>query len=190
VPGLSEPEQILPHLAQKHLNTFLYIVFAGALISAILSTVDSALLAASALVSHNLIVPAVKTISDQGKVRVARILVMVCGIIAFVLALHAERVYTLVEEASAFGSAGIFIVVVFGLFTRFGGSMSAAVTLLAGMSTWIIGHHVIAISAPYLVSLAVALVSYVLVGLFEARRSEAGVNDQTLPEKSINYDFR
>lgn len=190
VPGLTEPEQILPHLAQKHLNAFVYIVFAGALISAILSTVDSALLAASALVSHNLIVPAVKTISDQGKVKVARMLVMVCGVIAFVLALHAERVYTLVEEASAFGSAGIFIVVVFGLFTRFGGSMSAAITLLTGMSTWIIGHHVINIAAPYLMSLAVALASYVLVGLYEAWQTETQPDEIKLSKKSINYDFR
>jgi SSS family transporter len=173
VPGLEQPEQILPRLAREHLNTFLYIIFAGALISAILSTVDSALLAASALVSHNLIVPAVKTISDQGKVRVARIVVMACGIIAFVLALHADRVYTLVEEASAFGSAGIFIVVVFGLFTRFGGSMSAAVTLLTGMSAWIVGHHVLDLRAPYLLSLATALVSYVLAGYLEKRRPKS-----------------
>lgn len=173
VPGLEQPEQILPRLAREHLNTFLYIIFAGALISAILSTVDSALLAASALVSHNLIVPAARTISDQGKVRVARIVVMACGIIAFVLALHADRVYTLVEEASAFGSAGIFIVVVFGLFTRFGGSMSAAVTLLTGMSAWIVGHHVLDLGAPYLLSLATALVSYVLAGYLENRRPKS-----------------
>jgi hypothetical protein len=80
-----------------------------------------------------------------------------------------------VEEASAFGSAGIFIVVVFGLFTRFGGSLSAAVTLLAGMSTWIIGHHFMDIGTPYLASLAVALASYVLVGFFETRWIERGL---------------
>ena len=170
LPGLEHPEQILPSLARDHLNTFLYIVFAGALISAILSTVDSALLASSALLSHNLIVPAVKFISDEGKVKVARYMVMICGIIAFVMALHAGRVYTLVEEASAFGSAGIFTVVIFGLFTRFGGVISAGVTLAAGIITWIVGHHVLDLATPYLISLAIAFGSYILVGCWEERR--------------------
>ena len=46
-PGLDEPEQLVALLAQQHLSTFLYVLFAGALISAILSTVDSCLLAAA-----------------------------------------------------------------------------------------------------------------------------------------------
>ncbi|MDZ7265570.1 MAG: sodium:solute symporter family protein, partial [candidate division KSB1 bacterium] len=49
LPGLSDPEHVLPLMAQQHLSRVLYIIFAGALVSAILSTVDSALLAASAL---------------------------------------------------------------------------------------------------------------------------------------------
>ena len=54
-PGLEEAEQIVPTLAQKYLPAVLYVMFAGALISAILSTVDSALLASASLVSHNIV---------------------------------------------------------------------------------------------------------------------------------------
>ncbi|MEC4747158.1 hypothetical protein [Methylomicrobium sp. Wu6] len=39
--------------------------------SAILSTVDSALLAASALLSHNLIAPLLKTDNDEAKIKIA-----------------------------------------------------------------------------------------------------------------------
>ncbi|MGR9086640.1 MAG: sodium:solute symporter family protein [Gammaproteobacteria bacterium] len=169
LPGLEQPEQILPTLARDHLNTFFYIVFAGALISAILSTVDSALLASSALLSHNLIVPAIKSIRDESKVKLARWMVLVCGIIAFVMALSAGRVYTLVEEASAFGSAGIFTVVLFGLFSRFGGALSAGVTLAAGVLSWLVGRHVLELATPYLLSLSVAFGSYVMVALWENR---------------------
>ncbi|WP_374089148.1 sodium:solute symporter family protein [Methylomicrobium lacus] len=171
LPGLNEPEQILPNLAQKYLHTFFYIIFAGALISAILSTVDSALLAASALLSHNLIVPMLKIGNDEAKVKIARLMVLASGIVAFALALNAGRVYTLVEEASAFGSAGIFTVVIFGLFTSFGGVISAGVTLAAGMLTWIVGHHVLDLATPYLVSLSVAFASYLLVGSWESMRA-------------------
>jgi SSS family transporter len=171
LPGLTEPEQILPTLAQNYLPTFFYIIFAGALISAILSTVDSALLAASALLSHNLIVPAIRIHDEAAKVKIARMMVLAGGIAAFALALNADRVYTLVEEASAFGSAGIFTVVIFGLFTSFGGAISAGVTLAAGMLAWIVGNHVLELETPYLVSLSAALASYVLAASWENVRA-------------------
>lgn len=167
LPDLSEPEQILPQLAQQFLPTFLYIIFAGALISAILSTVDSALLAASALLSHNLLIPAFTIDNERHKILLARSLVMLSGIIAFMLAWHADRVYSLVEEASAFGSAGIFVVVIFGLFTRFGGVYSAAVALLGGIISYVSGHYWFELETPYLLSLAVAFGCYVLSAPWE-----------------------
>ena len=91
VPNLEEPEQLIAVLAQQHLSTFLYVLFAGALISAILSTVDSCLLAAASLVSHNLILPLKPTLSERGKIRAARIGVVVFGILAYVIALRRRR---------------------------------------------------------------------------------------------------
>src|SRR5690606_2335817 len=72
LPGLEQPEQILPLLAQQHLPPLLYTLFAGALVSAILSTVDSTLLVSASLVSHNIIVPRRPEMSEAAKVRVAR----------------------------------------------------------------------------------------------------------------------
>ena len=170
LPGLEHPEQILPQLAAQHFNTVLYIVFAGALISEILSTVDSALLAAGSLFSHNFIVPLFKQRSESAKVRTTRLTVLFCGIAAFFLALQADRVYTLVEEASAFGSAGIFVVVTFGLFSAFGGAVSAMATMAVGVTAWMLGHSILPIATPYLTSLAAALVCYLVVGFWEGRR--------------------
>lgn len=161
MPGLEHPEQILPLLAREHLPTILYMLFAGALVSAILSTVDSALLVASSLISHNVVVPLWPEMSERGKVLAARIGVAAFGIVAYVVALHAEGVYALVEEASAFGSAGIFTVIVFGLFTRFGSAGTAYLTLVTGILLWLLGAHVLDLPYPYLTSLAGALVVYV-----------------------------
>ena len=172
MPGLSEPEQILPALAERHLHTFLYVVFSGALISAILSTVDSALLGVSALFSHNLIIPLANIQSETFKVRIARLVVMVSGLIAYGLALHAERIYDLVKEASAFGSAGLFVVAVFGLFTGIGGSYSAYSALITGFFTWIAGKYLIGWPYPYLVSLTAAFLSYTLAAYWEQRRGQ------------------
>ena len=162
VPGLAEPEQILPELARVYLPTVLYVVFAGGLVSAILSTVDSALLMASALVSHNVIVQMRPDLGERAKVRIARAGVAVFGTLAYVMALRAEAVYALVEEASSFGSAGIVTVVVFGLFTRIGGTGSATAALLAGVGTWIFGAYFAGWPYPYLTSLAAAVGAYLL----------------------------
>lgn len=171
MPGLTEPEQILPVLAEKHLHTFLYIIFSGALISAILSTVDSALLGVSALFSHNLIIPLAKIQNETVKVRIARVVVMTAGLIAYWLALHAESIYDLVKDASAFGSAGLFVVAVFGLFTGFGGIISALSALTTGFCAWISGKYLIVWPYPYLISLTVAFLSYFLTAYWELRRN-------------------
>jgi SSS family transporter len=171
LPGLEQPEQLLPKLAQQHLSTFFYVLFAGALISAILSTVDSALLAAAALVEHNLIVSLRPGLSEAQKVRFARIGVVGFGILAYVLALHAEGVYALVQEASAFGSAGIVTVALFGLFTRFGGVRAATASLVTGIALWIAGKYLLALATPYLVSLAGAVLAYVTVAVVEKARA-------------------
>ena len=169
LPGLAEPEQILPLLAAEYLPTFLYVVFAGALVSAILSTVDSALLVAGGLVSHNVVVQLRPGLDEAAKVRIARGAVAVFGVLAYVMALRAERVYALVEEASSFGSAGIVTVVLFGLFTSIGGRGSALASLLVGVAVWIVGAYVIGLPYPYLTSLAAAVAAYLLVAAAGSR---------------------
>ena len=163
LPGLAEPEQILPLLAQEYLPTALFVLFAGGLVSAILSTVDSALLMAGGLVSHNVIVQMRPDLGERAKVRVARAAVAGFGALAYVMALRADRVYELVEEASAFGSSGIVTVVVFGLFTRIGGRGSALSALVTGVSTWIVGAYLAGWPYPYLTSLTAAIVAYLTV---------------------------
>jgi Na+/proline symporter len=170
-PGLEHPEQILPVIGQRYLHGALYVLLAGALVSAILSTVDTTLLVCSSLVSHNLVVPLRPGMSERGKVRLARAGVVVFGIAAYAIALHAEGVYALVEEASAFGSAGIFTVVVLGLFTRWGDGVAAAAALLAGVSVWVVGAYVVPLPHPYLASLAAALAAYAAAALLRRGRA-------------------
>jgi SSS family solute:Na+ symporter len=159
-PGLDDPEQIISLIARKHLSPFLYVLFAGALVSAILSTVDSTLLAAASLVSHNLIIPLKRGMDEAAKVRTSRRCVVAFGVIAWLLALTAESIFDLVESASSFGSSGIFIIMTFGLFSRIGNSLSAYLALITGMAVWAWGHYVGKWTAPYLASLAAALAVY------------------------------
>lgn len=172
VPNLESPERILPVLAQQHLNTLGYVLFAGAIISAILSTVDSTLLVAASLLSRNLILSRHGDFSQNRRVLTARLCVAGFGVVAWLLALQSEGVLDTVEQASGFGSAGILVIVAFGLFTRFGGARAALASLAAGIVVWIAGRYVVdGWPWPYLCSLGAALGAYVVVGAAERVRA-------------------
>jgi Na+/proline symporter len=162
-PGLADAEQVVPVMAAQHLPVIVYAIFAGALISAILSTVDSTLLVASGLMSHNLIVPVFRVADERTKVRIARAGVMAFGAMAYFQAVRAEGVFELVEQASAFGSAGVLVTVCFGLFTSFGGVRAAGATLVTGVTSYLVASFT-GFAYPFLLSLAVSLATYTLVG--------------------------
>lgn len=166
VPGLAEAEQVIPAVAQALLPTFFFAIFAGGLVAAILSTVDSTLLVSSGLMSHNLIVPVFRVTDERTKVLIARAGVLAFGALAYVQAIRAEGVFELVESASAFGSAGILITVCFGLFSRLGGPVAAAMTLGIGVLSYV-GATVSGYAYPYLLSLAASLLVYVVVAVLE-----------------------
>jgi Na+/proline symporter len=169
VPAVADAEQVVPVVAREVLPALGYAIFAGALISAILSTVDSTLLVASGLLSHNLVVPIARIADERKKLVIARAGVMAFGIIAYVLALHAEGVFALVEQASAFGSAGALVTITFGLFTSIGGPKTAVATLVAGIVAYL-GALAADLPFPFLTSLGVALATYGIGAALEALR--------------------
>lgn len=176
VPGLEESEQLIPRLAQAYLPTLFYVMFAGALISAILSTVDSALLACAAMISHNVIQRTWRVEDGKARVWLARLGVAGLGSIAFVLAITSDGIGDLVELASAFGTAGVFIVTMFAMFTRIGGALSAYVTLATGGLVWALaGPLFLDTVAPYTTAVIAAAVAYPLTALVE-RHSPASVD--------------
>jgi SSS family solute:Na+ symporter len=95
--------------------------------------------------------------------------VLALTLAAFVLALTSERIKGLVEIASAFGSAGVFVTVVFGMFTRFGGAWAAAASICTGTIVWAVGHFGFKWSAPYLLAIGASALVYVAIALVEIR---------------------
>jgi Na+/proline symporter len=166
VPTLADAEQVIPTVAQTLLPTLFFAIFAGSVVAAILSTVDSTLLVSSGLMSHNILIPVFRIDSERTKVRIARAGVFAFGAIAYVQAIRAEGVFELVESASAFGSAGILVTAVFGLFTPMGGRFAAMGTLLGGLIVYLWATFAGA-PYPYLASLATSLLLYVTIGVWE-----------------------
>jgi Na+/proline symporter len=172
LPDLADPEAILPTLSKEHLPTWLNFVFAGALIAAILSTVDSCLLVVSSIAVRNL-APHVDDRS-QDRLRAARVAVVVAGLAAYGLANTDWNVGDLVEQASGFGSAGVFVLAVLATRGRIGGPIAANGALLAGASSWVLGRYLApdTFDHPYLASLAAAAGGFALgVGIERMRGS-------------------
>jgi len=166
----ADPEQILSRFAQQQLPMPLYVLFLGALVSAILSTLSGALLVAGALAGHNLVKPLFPGMSDARRLLTDRIGVAFLGVLAYVIALTSEGVYELVQQASALGSSGILVMMVFALWGgRFGGAPSAYGALLAGTGAWLYCEHVLELPGAYIVSLAAALAAYAALGVLAPR---------------------
>jgi solute:Na+ symporter, SSS family len=170
VPNLAETEQIVPKVAETLLPTYGFAIFAGALVSAILSVVHAALHAPAAQIQRNILLPLHPGLTPTTRLLVVRLTVVALSIVALGLALAMQNIRELVETASAIGSAGAVVVVAFGLFTPLGGRLAATATLLAGGASWAAYKFVGGLEAPYLLALATSVVIYLVAARAEDHR--------------------
>jgi Na+/proline symporter len=171
--SIGDAEQLVPAMAEKFLPRWYFVVFAGAIISAILSVVHAALHAPAAQISHNIVARLMPRLDARGRLWSVRLTVMGLSVLAFVLAISYTRIKDLVEIASAFGSAGVFVTAMFALFTSVGGPRSAIASILTGTGIWACGKFVLDWQAPYLAALAAATLVYLLIALVEGRSQPA-----------------
>lgn len=172
VPGIDQADAVLPAVTRHYLGELGFIILSGALVSAILSTVDSALLACGSLVAHNLVPARVREQSPTAALRVARASVVGLGLVAWGLAHGSDGVHELVQEASAFGSTGVLVIGVMALTSRVGGPAAALTALLGGLASWVVLAHVLGSPVAYLGSLLCAAGGYGVVAVLERRRGE------------------
>jgi Na+/proline symporter len=167
--SLGDAEQLVPELAQRFLPSWYYAIFAGAIVSAILSVVHAALHAPAAQISHNVITRLRPGIDARERLWTVRATVMALSVVAFVLALSFKGVKELVEIASAFGSAGVFVTAMFAMFTTIGGPRAAIAAIVAGTGVWALGKFALDWTAPYLAALVVATLAYLAAAQTESR---------------------
>ncbi|PQA87048.1 sodium:solute symporter family transporter [Hyphococcus luteus] len=124
VPG-AVGDNFLPAIAVQYLPPVLAIVFVGALFSAILSTVDSNLLAVSSLICINILKKLHQRSSERGQLMIARFGTAFAGVGALAVALGGSDIYELIALTSVFGQGAIVVATLVGLRTRFGGPAAA-----------------------------------------------------------------
>lgn len=160
MPGLEHPETLMPTLAKQHLHYFFYVIFIGALISAILSTVDTTLLACSALLSHNLVLPVKKEISEKSKVKIARLATLVSGVLSYGVAYSSESIIELVETASSLGGPSILVLTIIALWVKKGTALNAIIAMVSSVGAWVAAQFFLDIEYPVILTVVVCAVSY------------------------------
>ncbi len=181
-------DNFIPAVAVQLLPPVLAIVFIGA----ILSTVDSNLLAVSSLISVNLLNKFHARSSDRTRLLIARLTTVAAGIAALGVALAGSDIYELIAMTSVFGQGGILVATLFALHSRFGGKWAALCsvyvcvafnlmtlvfmplqTAMAGGLSFgaamqaVLAGDVEPIAGYFLYSVGLSIAAYLAVGVFE-----------------------
>lgn len=153
-------EQFIILLAQKYLPFFILPIFTGALISALLATIDSILISVSGLFAHNYIIPKFRIQKDSTKVLVTRFSVVGSATLAYLLAYNSDSIYSLLEVASSFGTSGILIITIAGLWFKKSTDSRALITLIVGLFATPFYDFILTVEAPFLASIFTCMAVY------------------------------
>lgn len=107
MPGVEDPNAIIPLLAVEHLHPVVVAIFVGAVISAIMSTSDSILLGCGTVISVNLLPRVIKNPSERLRLRVARWSIPVMALIALYTAFNTSTVISAIAISISLGFAGM-----------------------------------------------------------------------------------
>ena len=128
----------LPNMVMQHTSLAVQILFFGSLLSAIMSTTSSAILAPAAIFSENLVGPMLKEkLSDRQMLLLTRGAVLLFSGLATIMACLRSNIYELVGESSVLSLVTLFSALVFGLYWKKASSVGAIGSMIGGFITWL-----------------------------------------------------
>lgn len=142
--ALENPETVFIALSQQLFNPWVAGVITAAILSAIMSTIDSQLLVSSSVISEDFYRVFIRPDSSEKELLiVSRLAVMIIAVLALAIASDREsRVLDLVSYAWAGFGAAFGPVIVFSLFWRHMTALSALVAMIVGAVTVLIWSNI------------------------------------------------
>ncbi len=139
IQGVDDKQLVLPNMVMLHMSLPIQILFFGSLLSAIMSTTSSAILAPASILSENFIKPLVKhKYPDKQLLNLTRVCVVLFSLLATVMATLRSNIYELVGESSILSLVSLFAPMTLGLYWKRASSGGALLSMVLGMLTWII----------------------------------------------------
>lgn len=131
----------LPNMVLQHAALPVQILFFGSLLSAIMSTTSSSILAPAAIFSENLIRPlSRKKLTDKQLLLITKLCVLLFSAVSTVMACMRSNIYELVGESSILSLVSLFAPLTLGLYWKRASPAGALLSMLLGMLTWIIAE--------------------------------------------------
>ena len=129
----------LPNMVLRHTPLTIQILFFGSLLSAIMSTTSSAILAPAAIFSENLVKPLFgHKFSDKQFLVLTKGAVLLFSIIATVMACMRSNIYELVGESSVLSLVSLFVPMCLGIYWKKASAAGALLSMVLGLISWII----------------------------------------------------
>ena len=138
MPGLTDPETVIPQMAQAHLHPAAIAIFVGALLAAIMSSADSALLAAASVFSTNILPLFKPEVSDRHRLLATRIAIPVFGSIAVYVALRVQVVYNLTLGANSVILVCVTVPFIVGVWWPQANRSGALASMAMGFLIWFV----------------------------------------------------
>lgn len=173
---LAEGEGYLPSLAKALFPGWLLIIFTGALVSAILSSVDSALLAVSAVVTESGYKRLKPNASPLALLRAARMATCGAAMVAAWLAMQGESLRNLVLDAGAI-AAVLAVPIIAGLAGVRAGERAAVAAIVVQIAVLGVLDYGLGLSGAFLWMLASGMATFAAMAALERRKtaSEGGL---------------
>ena len=163
MPGLTDPETVVPQLAITHLHPVAIAVFVGALLAAIMSSADSSLLAAASVFSVNVLPLFRRKISDRTRLLATRIAIPVFGTFAVYVALKVQAVYNLIMDANSVSLVCVVMPFIVGVYWTRANRTGALASMAMATLTWILAYFYAPNLAGDLLGMMVGLVTILIV---------------------------
>jgi SSS family transporter len=159
-----DPQLALPNMVLQHTGLVVQVLFFGSLLSAIMSTTSSAILAPAAILAENLIRPITgRKYTDQQMLSLTRVSVLIFSVVATVMACLRSNIYELVGESSVLSLVSLFVPLIFGLYWKRASSAGAVLSIVCGAAAWFIFINV-ELSVPPLVPATLISAAGMIVG--------------------------
>ncbi len=126
----------LPNMVLSHTSLPIQVLFFGSLLSAIMSTTSSAILAPAAIFSENLIKPLSKDkLNDRQLLVITKICVLGFASVATVMACLRSNIYELVGQSSILSLVSLFAPLTLGLYWKKANATGALLAMVLGTLT-------------------------------------------------------
>ncbi|WP_138480230.1 sodium:solute symporter family protein [Dyadobacter bucti] len=135
-------QMIIPNMVLQHMNIPLQILFFGALVSAILSTTSSAIMAPAAVFGENVIKFFNPGLTDKKLLLTIRIGIVVITAICILLAVTRESIFELVAESSAFSLVSLFVPLAAGLYWKGSNQVGCILSMVSGLVVWLMCTYI------------------------------------------------